>query len=470
MGAVVGSLPLLLWGEMGKSVAFGATLPGSGATLWTVFLGEVITTFMMVALLAVFLGFRTIRPFTPAIFPPLYAIMVWAEAPISGTSTNPARSLGPAVISGQWQDWWIYWIGPMAGMLLAVIACSFLAKRIEVAKLYYFESDRDRLFRRMNKTSPVAMTLAVLVALSMGLSSCAQGSITLDRPQDKVMESKPDSKDLKILQAWSGDYPLAELGRLPADQAKERVGYIGDKVTFAAVWQAMSSSLALPEVDFTSNIVVFCRNTVFYNRTSIARVVLKDGIVEVLAMETMSSLPIEDKVAMAMAVISRSGVKFMQTGSGLIPVMKETSASPLDTFYRIEGQKVLLSHGYAQVESITGSMTKGTVSVFGKPVSGDLDGDGNKDAALILVYKTGGSGTFYYVAACLNMNGTYEGTNAVLLGDRIALHDSTVQNGVIVINYAERGPEEPMTAPPSKGMTKTLRVKDLTLAGIKPLE
>jgi aquaporin Z len=37
----------------------------------------------------------------------------------------------------------------MAGMLLAVIACSFLAKRIEVAKLYYFESDRDRLFRRM---------------------------------------------------------------------------------------------------------------------------------------------------------------------------------------------------------------------------------------------------------------------------------------------------------------------------------
>jgi aquaporin Z len=149
LGAVVGSLPLLFWGEMGKSVAFGATLPGPGATLSAVFLGEAITTFMMVALLCVFLGFRTIRPFTPAIFPPLYAIMVWAEAPISGTSTNPARSLGPSVISGQWQVWWIYWIGPMAGMLLAVIACSFLAKRIEVAKLYYFDSDRDRLFRRM---------------------------------------------------------------------------------------------------------------------------------------------------------------------------------------------------------------------------------------------------------------------------------------------------------------------------------
>jgi aquaporin Z len=149
VGAVVGSLPLLLWGTMGKSVAFGATLPGSGYSLSTVILGEVITTFTMVTLLAVFLSFRSIRPFTPAIFPPLYAFMVWAESPISGTSTNPARSFGPSVISGQWDGWWIYWIGPLVGMLLAVLACSFLAKRIEVAKLYYFDSDHDRLFRRM---------------------------------------------------------------------------------------------------------------------------------------------------------------------------------------------------------------------------------------------------------------------------------------------------------------------------------
>jgi aquaporin Z len=148
IGAVVGSLPLLLWGAMGRSVAFGATLPGPGTTLSTALLGEAITTFAMVALLAVFLGFRTIRPFTPGIFPPLYAIMVWAEAPISGTSTNPARSLGPSVISGQWQGWWIYWVGPIVGLLLAVLACSFLAKEIEVAKLYHFDTGHDRLFRR----------------------------------------------------------------------------------------------------------------------------------------------------------------------------------------------------------------------------------------------------------------------------------------------------------------------------------
>jgi aquaporin Z len=148
IGAVVGSLPLLLWGAMGKSIAFGATLPGPGFAVSAVFLGEVITTFAMVALLAVFLGFRAIRPFTPAIFPPLYSIMVWAESPLSGTSTNPARSFGPSLVSGQWQGWWIYWAGPAAGVLLAVLACSALAKRIEGARLYHFDSDHDRLFRR----------------------------------------------------------------------------------------------------------------------------------------------------------------------------------------------------------------------------------------------------------------------------------------------------------------------------------
>ena len=147
IGAVLGSLPLLLWGEMGRSVAFGATTPGSGVTLSTALLGEAITTFVMVALLAVFLAWP-IRPLHACDFPPLYSFMAWAEAGVSGTSTNPARSLGPSVISGQWQGWWIYWIGPLAGMLLAVLACSFLAKRIEVAKLYHFDSDHDRLFRR----------------------------------------------------------------------------------------------------------------------------------------------------------------------------------------------------------------------------------------------------------------------------------------------------------------------------------
>jgi len=148
LGAILGSLPLLAWGAMGRSVAFGATAPGEGYSAEAALLGETLVTLLMVAGICVFLGFRAIRQFTPAIFPPLFAVLVCLEAPISGTSANPARSLGPAVVSGQWQGWWIYWVGPILGSLLACLACSFLARRITVAKLYYFDSDEDRLFRR----------------------------------------------------------------------------------------------------------------------------------------------------------------------------------------------------------------------------------------------------------------------------------------------------------------------------------
>lgn len=149
VGAVLGAIPLLAWGAMGRSVEFGATIPGDGYATSTVVMGEAVTTFGLVTTLCVFLGFRHLRRYTPFTMPLLYAVMVPLEAHISGTSTNPARSFGPALISGLWDGWWIYWVGPMLGMLAAIIACSSLARRIEVAKLYHFESDRRRLFQRM---------------------------------------------------------------------------------------------------------------------------------------------------------------------------------------------------------------------------------------------------------------------------------------------------------------------------------
>ena len=149
LGACAGALPLLAWGSMGRSIAFGATIPGEGYSTAVVLLGEVLTTFGLVATLCVFLGFHQLRRFTPFVIPFLYAVMVPLEAPISGTSTNPARTLGPALISGRWDGWWIYWLGPMLGMLLAILVCSRFSRRIEVAKLYHFENDRRRLFHRM---------------------------------------------------------------------------------------------------------------------------------------------------------------------------------------------------------------------------------------------------------------------------------------------------------------------------------
>lgn len=148
VGAGLGALPLLGWGNMGRSVAFGATVPGTGYSVWAALAGEAVTTFAMISLMCVFISYRPLRRFTPAIFPPLFSFMVWAESAVSGTSCNPARTFGPALISGTWDGWWIYWLGPLAGTFAASLLFSRLARRIEVAKLYHFDSAHDRLARR----------------------------------------------------------------------------------------------------------------------------------------------------------------------------------------------------------------------------------------------------------------------------------------------------------------------------------
>jgi hypothetical protein len=136
------------------------------------------------------------------------------------------------------------------------------------------------------------------------------------------VENAPPA-EFAIVQSWSGDYPVAELNRLPAGQRQSPVGYLGNAAAFESVWAVFKPGEALPAVDFGKQIVVFHRNVNFYNRTRIFKVTLREGIAEVLAMETMSALPIVDKVAMAMAVIPRANVKAIQAGPARIPVRTE---------------------------------------------------------------------------------------------------------------------------------------------------
>ena len=126
--------------------------------------------------------------------------------------------------------------------------------------------------------------------------------------------------DIPLLEKWSGDYPVAELGRLPAGQQDSAAGYIGDTETFIRIWQAFMPGELPPAVDFNKNIVVFSRNVQFYNRTSILKVTLHDGTADIIAMETMSALPIEEKAAMAMAVIPRNDIMAIRSGAEKVEV------------------------------------------------------------------------------------------------------------------------------------------------------
>ncbi len=125
---------------------------------------------------------------------------------------------------------------------------------------------------------------------------------------------------LPILQRWSGDFPLAQIDRLPEGQRQLPKGFFGDAESFAAAWQGLKPDTAVPPVDFNNHLVVFSRNLNHYSRTLITKVILTAGVVEIVAKETAAASPVEEKVAMALALIPRAGLEFIQAGKERIPV------------------------------------------------------------------------------------------------------------------------------------------------------
>lgn len=101
-----------------------------------------------------------------------------------------------------------------------------------------------------------------------------------------------------------------------------------------------------------------------------------------------------------------------------------------------------------------------TTRYFGNEAAGDLNGDGQADRAFIVTQDGGGSGTFYYVAASLTKAETPENLNTIFLGDRIAPQTTEIREGKIVVNYADRKEDEPMSAAPSVGVSRYFEVRN----------
>lgn len=155
---------------------------------------------------------------------------------------------------------------------------------------------------------------------------------------------------------------------------------------------------------------------------------------------------------------ARHGVPRVDPG-----VVRVGSAAPgestRDATYLVEGEPVELHNGRAVRPAAPGASTAIRTQVLGVPTHGDIDGDGDSDAVLFLVQDPGGSGTFYYVAAALKVPGGYRGSAAVLIGDRITPRRLDLLHGVVVVDYLERAPGEPMAATPTLPRTDFLTLE-----------
>ncbi len=119
IGAVLATL--LLWALIGKQGSAGLTLPGSGISTITAMWWEVVlTTGLVSVILGTASGAQQLGPLAAIGVGSYIALAGLWGSPVSGASMNPARSLGPALVLGDWTSWWAYLAGPVIGGAIAV--------------------------------------------------------------------------------------------------------------------------------------------------------------------------------------------------------------------------------------------------------------------------------------------------------------------------------------------------------------
>jgi len=104
----------------GDAAHLGATIP-SGSTLQAALLEMFLTLFLMFVISAVATDVRVVGQAAAIAIGGYVALAATFAGPIAGASMNPARSFGPALLSGTWTGQWAYWAGPFAGAILGAL-------------------------------------------------------------------------------------------------------------------------------------------------------------------------------------------------------------------------------------------------------------------------------------------------------------------------------------------------------------
>jgi aquaporin Z len=120
-GAVTGVVlaTLLLRGAPAHhAVRYAATLPGIYGD-GIAFIAELVISFLLMSAILFSSNHQVLAPYTHCFAAILAAVYIAVESPLSGMSTNPARTFGPAVCARYWHALWIYFVAPPVGMLAA---------------------------------------------------------------------------------------------------------------------------------------------------------------------------------------------------------------------------------------------------------------------------------------------------------------------------------------------------------------
>jgi MIP family channel proteins len=122
-GAVAGAL--VLRAILGPGVPLGVTTP-AGTDLQSFAMEAVLTFFLMLVVTAVATDSRAVGEAAAVAIGGAVALGALVGGPVSGASMNPARSLGPALVSGDLSHIWVYVAGPLLGATVAALVYGWL--------------------------------------------------------------------------------------------------------------------------------------------------------------------------------------------------------------------------------------------------------------------------------------------------------------------------------------------------------
>lgn len=114
-GAVAGALTLRAF--FGAAGRIGATLP-AGTSFQAFGVEILLTAVLMFVITSVATDTRAVGQLAALAIGGTVALDALWGGPVTGASMNPARSFGPALVSGLWRAHWVYWLGPILGATL----------------------------------------------------------------------------------------------------------------------------------------------------------------------------------------------------------------------------------------------------------------------------------------------------------------------------------------------------------------
>ncbi|MGC9363585.1 MAG: hypothetical protein ACP5FZ_03345 [Fidelibacterota bacterium] len=139
--------------------------------------------------------------------------------------------------------------------------------------------------------------------------------------------------------------------------------------------------------------------------------------------------------------------------------------------YRIDNQVIQLAKGKYMQKKAPDATSEMVVALSDWLVLGDLNGDRQADAAVILITNSGGNGKYYYLVPVLRQDNQHPlALNAFFVGERISIVSLNIEDQQIDLVYLDREPGDSMATLPKIEIRRRFSIKSDTLAEIQLIQ